>query len=73
LHGAHALGYSAILLSGNKVQASQLKSAFDLAPHDKLIGFITIGTANPEMIKPPREFITPYLNEWANSPTNSKA
>jgi nitroreductase len=46
LNAAHALGYSAFLFSGAAVFDEAFKASLGLAPHDHLIGFICMGTAN---------------------------
>ncbi|MGC4029119.1 MAG: nitroreductase family protein [Steroidobacteraceae bacterium] len=46
LSAAHVLGYRAFLFSGAGVFDLPFKGSLGLAPHDHLIGFICIGTAN---------------------------
>ena len=46
LNAAHAMGYAAFLFSGAGVFDEPFKASLGLAPHDHLIGFICLGTAN---------------------------
>lgn len=49
LNAAHALGYAAKMLSGDKARSPQMAQAF-CAPGETLVGWIAVGTA----LKPPR-------------------
>ena len=71
LNAAHALGYSAFLFSGAGVFDAQFKASLDLAPHDHLIGFICLGTANgpgkpgPTAQQSVEEGLAATVREWS--------
>jgi nitroreductase len=47
LLAAQALGFAGSVLSGRKTTTPPLREAFDLADEEHLIGFLTLGTAQP--------------------------
>jgi nitroreductase len=55
VNAAHALGYGAIVLSGDRCFDPAIVQALDLAPGEYLAGFIAIGTiveAPPDAARP---------------------
>lgn len=69
LLAAHALGFGAILLSGEKTRSPLVREAFGLADADMLVGFIGIGTVRPSH-RPAklRRAVEEYLTVWAGPP-----
>lgn len=68
LLAAHALGYGAIMLSGERCQDEPLREALGLKVHETLAGFISIGAvakAPPAVTRPPKEAV---LSEWTRVP-----
>jgi nitroreductase len=61
LLACHALGYGAIVLSGRRPRAHLLHLLLGLAPAERLVGFISIGTPtkkiNPKRRPSPDEFL----------------
>lgn len=48
LNAAHALGFGAKWVTGANCYDAEFRAAFGLAPSDRLIGFIHIGTPQPQ-------------------------
>lgn len=59
LLSAHAMGYGAIILSGNRVRDQEAKDLLGLSKDEKLIGFICMGT----IVKAPKEIIRPKYQD----------
>ena len=58
LMAAHALGFGAIMLSGERCRDQALREALGLAPLETLAGFVSVGTvakAPPPAARPSRE------------------
>ena len=64
LLAAHALGYGAMLLSGEKARDSLVRAAFDLQPDEILIGFISIGSVGSQPAGKPRPKVDDHLTRW---------
>lgn len=66
LLAAHALGYGAIMLSGERCQDEPLREALGLETHETLAGFVSIGAiakAPPPAKHPGRERV---LSAWSS-------
>ena len=73
LLAAHALGYGAIMLSGERCQDEPLRAALGLASHETLAGFVSIGTiakAPPPAKRAARDRV---LSRWAPLESESEA
>lgn len=64
LLAAHALGYGAILLSGEKTRDPLVRCAFGLAADDLLVGFVSIGTIHSSPPPKHRRAIEEYFTTW---------
>lgn len=64
LLGAHAMGYGAIILSGNRVRDQEVHKILGLNENENLVGFICLGT----IMKTPKEIVRPkypdVLSTW---------
>jgi nitroreductase len=69
LLAAHALGFGAILLSGEKTRDPLVRDAFGLGSDEMLVGFISIGTPDPSHhpLKH-RRAVEAYLSTWTEPP-----
>jgi nitroreductase len=64
LLAAHAAGFGAVWLTGFAAYSPGVKQALGLSPHDKVLGFIALGTAGreaPERARPP---LNDIVSEW---------
>jgi nitroreductase len=59
LLAAHGLGYGAIMLSGSRCAAENVRAAFGLVAHETILGFISIGT----VVDTPRLASRPTLSD----------
>jgi nitroreductase len=64
LHAAHALGFGAMAVSGDKLATRTLRDAFKLETYEHALAFIAVGTPS----KPPREKqraeLSVVLQDW---------
>lgn len=70
LLAAHALGFGAILLSGEKTRQPLVRDAFGLGSAELLVGFISIGSiaaASPLPAKR-RPAVASYFSTWTGRP-----
>jgi nitroreductase len=61
---AHALGYGAIMLSGNRARDPLVHSLFGLAPAERMIGFVSIGTPSKKILPKIRPEPSDHLEFW---------
>jgi nitroreductase len=59
LHAAHALGFGAMAVSGDKLATRVFRDAFRLEPYEKAMAFVAIGTPS----KPPRAKVRLAVDE----------
>ncbi|MDN8617761.1 nitroreductase [Variovorax ginsengisoli] len=64
LMAAHAIGFGAIVLSGDRVQDQTLREALGIAPAEVLAGFVSIGTAISSPPPPPPVDRSRVLSDW---------
>jgi nitroreductase len=65
LLAAHALGFAAILLSGEKARDPFVRAALDLSPDEILIGFLSIGSVSSPLPPPKqRPAVDDHLSLW---------
>lgn len=65
LLAAHALGYGAIVLSGEKTRDPLVRHAFGLAADELLVGFVSIGSISPSSPPPKnRRALEEYFTTW---------
>jgi nitroreductase len=62
--GAHALGYGAIILSGNRARAPMIHALFGLGVHEQMVGFVSIGTPSKRIMPKTRPQPADYLEIW---------
>lgn len=62
--GAHAFGYGAILLSGDRARDPMIHALFGLAAHEHVIGFVSIGTPSKKITPKTRPAASDYLQVW---------
>ncbi|MBK8176775.1 MAG: nitroreductase [Rhodospirillales bacterium] len=72
LLAAHALGYGAMLVSGEKARDDLVRAAFDLRADEILIGFIAIGAIGSPRPGRPRASVEEHLSRWTG-PSAAKA
>jgi nitroreductase len=60
----HALGYGAIMLSGNRSRNPVVARLLELAAHEEMIGFISIGTPLKKVTPKLRPSPDDYLQFW---------
>lgn len=64
LLAANALGYGAIMLSGERTRAPQLLSALGLTGNEELMGFASIGTPSETPKPKTRPPLSDHLTGW---------
>jgi nitroreductase len=71
LLAAHALGFGAIVLSGEKTRDALVCEAFGLGADEMLVGFISIGGIDASSQRPPkrRRAVEDYLSTWTGPPS----
>jgi nitroreductase len=67
LHGAHALGFSAGLVTGWAAYSASVKSALGGGEQEHIAGFIFIGTPALEPEERIRPEVDEILSEWVPS------
>lgn len=76
IHGlmlaAHALGFGAIMLSGNRARDPLIHTLFGLAAEEQMVGFISVGTPAKPIPPKPRPSPADYLQIWLGSDDPSK-
>ncbi|MBX3700040.1 MAG: nitroreductase [Dokdonella sp.] len=65
LLGAHALGYGAQWLTGWAAYDAAVATLLGLAAHERIVGFIHIGTAREEAPERPRPTPADVVSDWA--------
>ena len=63
----HALGYGAIMLSGNRSRDALVRELLELSGHEEMVGFISIGTPSKRVAPKRRPFPQEYLRIWQGS------
>ncbi|WP_428395043.1 nitroreductase family protein [Lichenicoccus sp.] len=64
LNAAHALGFGAIWVSGANAADPAVAAALGLAPPDRLLGFLLVGTPAGTVAAPGRPALTAHVTEW---------
>jgi nitroreductase len=64
LLAAHALGYGAILLSGNRTRDPLVRDLLQLGNNEEMIGFISIGTPSKKIPPKIRPSVRAHLAVW---------
>ncbi len=64
LHGAHALGFAGGWLTGWATYNAQVRDAFGAA-HEKIAGFMFIGTPSRDLEERPRPDYDAVVSEWS--------
>ncbi len=64
LLAAHALGYGAIMLSGNRSRDPLIRTLFRLAPHEEMVGFVSIGTPSKKIPPKARPDPAEHMQIW---------
>ena len=64
LLAAHALGYGAIMLSGERTRDPLIRDGFGLGDAETLVGFISLGSAAAEAPRKPRPDPVEHLQVW---------
>src|SRR5262249_41971262 len=62
--GAHALGYGAIMLSGNRARDPMIHALFRLDMHEQMVGFVSIGTPSKKIVPKTRPQPAEHLEIW---------
>ena len=65
LHAAHALGFSAGLVTGWAAYSDEVKSGLGGGGNERIAGFVFIGTAGLEPEERARPAVEDILSEWA--------
>jgi nitroreductase len=68
---AHALGYGAIVLSGNRSRDPLVHVLLDLAHNEEMIGFISVGTPSKQIHPKPRPLPDSHLTFWEGNVTET--
>ena len=63
LNAAHALGYAAKMLSGDKARAAHITHAF-CGPGETLVGWVAVGTPVKALQERPRQSVSNVLQHW---------
>ena len=64
LHAAHALGFGAMAVSGDKLATRAFREAFRLEPYEQALGFIAIGTPTKPSREKARLAVTDVMSSW---------
>ena len=64
LNAAHALGFGAIWVSGANAADPAVARALGLAPPDRLLGFLFVGTPARGIAAPARPALAAHVTEW---------
>ncbi len=64
LLAAEALGFRAMIVSGRKVGSTALRKALDLSDHERLVGFVAIGTPEQPTRQAERPKIEDHFAVW---------
>ena len=64
LLGAEALGFGAQWLTGWAAYDSEVAALLELSPHEQVVGFVHIGTAQSEVPDRERPSVAGLLSEW---------
>ncbi len=64
LLAAHALGYGAIMLSGEKTEDPMIRAAFGLGDDEALVGFLSIGRVATDLPVKTRPAVGDFLSVW---------
>lgn len=64
LYGAHALGYGAMAVSGEKLATNVFRAAFSLTVHEQALCFIALGSKSKPVRTKPRIGIEAAVTSW---------
>lgn len=67
LLAAHALGYGAMVLSGDRCHDRALRASLAVAPQEMLAGFVSIGSISRGRSPRPRPRISRMLTSWGGA------
>ncbi|MDQ3511833.1 MAG: nitroreductase [Pseudomonadota bacterium] len=67
LHASHALGFAAVWLTGWAAYDAEVMRWLDLAQHERIVGFVHIGTAQREAPERDRPDPLALLSQWSPS------
>jgi nitroreductase len=59
---AHAMGFAAGLASGRALYSERMRSLFGLAPHERALCFVTVGTVQTSKASRPRPAVADYTS-----------
>ncbi len=65
LLASEALGFRAMIVSGNKVRSNAIRQAFVLGDNEFLVGFLAIGTTDSAPLPKERPQIDDHLSNWS--------
>ena len=68
LLAASGMGFSAMIVSGDKVGTRSLRSGFALTENETLLGFVAIGTPSKSPIEVARPTAQSVLTVWSKTP-----
>ena len=72
LNAAHALGFAVKWVTGPAAYDPSVRSALGLAPQDRIVGFLHVGTAAEKPIETERPDSSEFAVEWTGmSPSNT--
>ncbi|WP_018632679.1 nitroreductase family protein [Neomegalonema perideroedes] len=61
---AESFGWRAMVISGPRLESQTLRAAFKLAPEERLVGFLVMGTPAVPFPQPPRPTSAEKLTIW---------
>jgi nitroreductase len=65
---SNAMGFGSIWLTGDNAYDSNVCESLGLAPSEKIIGFIYLGTAKRIMPSPPKPSVEEKFSHWTEKP-----
>lgn len=74
LLATHAMRFGAIVLSGNRAGDPAVHALLGLAAHERVVGFVSIGTPAKAVLPKPRPAVEAHLSFWrGGDPVNCAA
>jgi nitroreductase len=68
LLAAHALGFAAKWTTGRQAYDEDVKAGLGLAAHERIVGFVYLGSYAGEQLPPPRASLDGVVQEWPPDP-----
>lgn len=68
LLAAHALGFAAKWATGRQAHDATVRAGLGLGTHDRIVGFLYLGSATGEQPAPPRAGLDQVVQEWPPAP-----